>query len=105
MFAGYGLSCDGVRQYALSTDFTWPVRTFNTSDGVFTGGAPITIEWWGYVDKSSEADSAVFSLGINQEGSADWWVDALSSLAFSLVCTFFGSVSVASCRAALCSVS
>ena len=68
---GYAISCDGINDFLYSSDFEWPVREFETEDGIIRGGDPITVEFWGWVDASSELDSAVFSVG-NQEVASDW---------------------------------
>ena len=68
---GYAISCDGVNDFLYSSDFEWPIRNFSTDDGYKTGGDPITVEFWGWIDESSELDSAVFSIG-NKETASGW---------------------------------
>lgn len=78
--AGHAISCDGVNDFLFSSDFEWPVRDFDTPDGIKSGGSPITVEFWGYMTAESELDSAIFAVGANQEHQ-DSWVDGFNPYA------------------------
>ena len=68
---GYAISCDGLNDFLYNSDFEWPVSEYSHNGEKVVGGDPITIEFWGHIDESSERDSAVFSIG-NQEVASDW---------------------------------
>jgi hypothetical protein len=67
--AGFAASCDGEDDYLYNKDFEWPVRFFDATNQ--TGGAPVTVEWWGWVDETAAKDSALFTIG-SAEMDMDW---------------------------------